>query len=188
MDARVAIVIMIVVAVLIVIGVGAVLARKRRSERLRQQFGPEYFRSLEQHKTVRDAEAELDAREQRVRSLSIRALAPDERERFVRSWRSVQARFVDDPGLAVAEADRLIRQVMQTRGYPVGDFEQRAADISVDHPKVVNHYRAAHRIAAAAGAGRASTEDLRRAMVHYRELHNELLEIGAPERRMEVGG
>ena len=118
----------------------------------------------------------MAAREKRVRSLDIRPLPPEEQARFVEAWKKAQTRFVDEPSQAAADADILVKDLMQTRGYPVGDFEQRAADISVDHPDVVSNYRAAREIALRNKAGKATTEDIRQAMVHYRSLFEELLE------------
>jgi hypothetical protein len=127
----------------------------------------------------RHAEAGLNERTARVESLNIRPLAEGDRSRFVESWRRVEARFVDGPGGAVTEADQLLGDVMSTRGYPVSDFEQRAADISVDHPLVLENYRTAHAIAFRQTKGQANTEDLRQAMIHYRTLFEEL--VGEPE-------
>ena len=150
--------------------------QKRRSKQLREGFGPEYDHAVREHGDRRRAESDLQERQKRVERLHIRDLSPEERARFADAWRSTQARFVDDPPATIAEADRLVGEVMETRGYPVGDFEQRSADISVDHPHVVTNYRAAHAIAGAQERGEASTEDLRQAMVHYRALFEELLE------------
>jgi hypothetical protein len=173
------------VAVVVVLALLAV-SRRRRSEELREHFGPEYERAVDQYGDKQKAEAELAAREKRVRSLDIRPLAPDERDRFAAAWQRAQARFVDEPSKAIADADRLVKEVMQARGYPVGDFEQRAADISVDHPDVVTNYRAAREIADRNDGGKATTEDLRQAMVHYRSLFEELLETAEPETTREV--
>ena len=129
---------------------------------------------------LREAEAELSDRQKRREELDVKPLSPGARERYVELWQATQARFVDDPGGAITEADLLIQQVMRERGYPVEDFEQRAADVSVDHPDVVNNYRAAHGISIAHERERASTEDLRRAMVHYRSLFDDLLETHQP--------
>jgi hypothetical protein len=171
----------IALAVIVVAGVAAWLVlRKRRTERLRTQFGgAEYARAVKEDGSRRHAEAGLKERTARVESLNIRPLAPGDRARFVESWRRVQARFVDGPGGAVTEADQLLRDVMSTRGYPVSDFEQRAADISVDHPLVMENYRTAHAIAVRQTQGQANTEDLRQAMIHYRTLFEEL--VGEPE-------
>jgi len=175
----------IVVAIAIVVMVAAGIAiwlfsRKRRTERLRTQFGgTEYARTLKEGGSRRQAEAALDKRADRVEALHIRPLASGDRARFVESWGRIQGRFVDGPGSAVADADRLLGDVMSTRGYPVSDFEQRAADISVDHPQVLDNYRAAHQCALLQARGQASTEDLRKAMIHFRTLFEEL--VGEPE-------
>jgi hypothetical protein len=169
------------VAVILIAGITAWLfLRKRRSERLRTQFGgSEYDRAVKEDGSRRHAEAGLKERTARVESLNIRPLASSDRARFVESWRRVEARFVDGPGGAVTEADQLLGDVMSTRGYPVSDFEQRAADISVDHPLVLENYRTAHEIALRQRTGQANTEDLRQAMIHYRTLFEEL--VGEPE-------
>ncbi|GAC1636965.1 MAG: hypothetical protein NVS9B14_16440 [Candidatus Acidiferrum sp.] len=173
----------IVIAIVVAATVGIVfwlLSRKRRTGRLRKQFGgAEYSRAMKEGGSQRRAETELDQRAERVRGLAIRPLAAADRARFVESWSKVQARFVDGPGGAVTEADRLLGDVMTTRGYPVSDFEQRAADISVDHPMVLENYRIAHESALRQTRGQASTEDLRQAMIHYRTLFEEL--VGEPE-------
>ena len=169
--------IVVAVAVIVVVSVLAwFFSRKRRTERLRTQFGSaEYARAVKEGGGQRKAEAVLDERADRVENLHIRELAQDDRTRFVDSWTKVQARFVDSPGGAVTDADQLLGDVMSTRGYPVGDFEQRAADISVDHPLVLENYRAAHKSALLQTQGKASTEDLRQAMIHYRTLFEELV-------------
>ena len=150
-------------------------AAARRSSSLRDQFGPEYDRTVESTDSKREAESELRARTDRRQELEIRPLPTAARDRYVGEWGVVQARFVDDPEGAVRDADMLIQAVMSDRGYPMNDFEQRAADVSVDHPEVVNNYRAAHAISIAHERERASTEDLRLAMQHYRSLFDELL-------------
>jgi hypothetical protein len=173
--------IVIAVAVLVaaVIGIGLYI-RKRRTARLRSQFGgAEYTRAVKEGGSRRKAEATLDERADRVEALHIRPIAPGDRARFVESWSRIQARFVDGPGSAVTDADQLLGDVMSTRGYPVSDFEQRAADISVDHPLVLENYRAAHKCAVRQAQGQASTEELRQAMIHYRTLFEEL--VGEPE-------
>lgn len=170
-------VIVLAVALVAAIGVAVWLySQKRRTETLRESFGPEYDRALDERQDRREAERELEERRERVEQLHIQALGAAERDRFAREWQSVQAQFVDDPSGATEEADHLVGEVMQARGYPVGDFEQRAADISVNHPGVVEHYRIAHNIARKNARGDADTEDLRQAMVHFRELFVELLE------------
>ena len=168
-------------AVIVVAGIAAwIVLRKRRTGRLRTQFGgAEYDRAVKEDGSRRHAEAGLKERTQRVESLNIRPLAPGDHARFVESWGRVQTRFVDGPGGAVTEADQLLRDVMSTRGYPVTDFEQRAADISVDHPLVMENYRTAHAIAVRQTQGQANTEDLRQALIHYRTLFEEL--VGEPE-------
>ena len=166
---------------IVVVGIAAlILLQKRRTEGLRARFGPEYARTLQESGDRRLAEASLEERKQRVEGFHIRPLVPGDRARFVESWRGVQARFVDDPRGAITEADQLLGDVMSTRGYPVSDFKQRAADISVDHPLVLENYRAAHEIALRHAQGQASTEDLRQAMIHYRTLFQEL--VGELER------
>jgi hypothetical protein len=162
--------------------------RKRRttSAGLRQRFGPEYERAVQTHGSERRAEAKLVDREKRVEKLNIRDLDPTERERFMGQWQSVQSRFVDYPKGAVTEADELVSSLMQMRGYPVADFDQRAADISVDHPLVVDHYRSAREIALRLRKGEASTEDLRTAMIHYRSLFEELAQVQTPGGKREV--
>jgi hypothetical protein len=156
------------------------LVRKRRTERLRDRFGPEYDRAVRSTGDPRRAEARLAERAKRVEAFPLRTLSADDRKRFADRWRAVQARFVDDPAGATADGDALIQEVMKARGYPVGDFEQRAADLSVDHAAVVQNYRAARDIALRNRRGEATTEDLRKALVHYRDLFQELLEETAP--------
>jgi hypothetical protein len=154
--------------------------RKRRTARLRNQFGgPEYTRAVREGGNQRRAENKLEQRAERVENFHIRALAPADHVRFLESWRKVQGRFVDSPGGAVTEADQLLGDVMSLRGYPVSDFEQRAADISVDHPLVMENYRAAHGIAVRQTLGQSTTEELRQAMIHYRTLFEDL--VGEPE-------
>jgi len=167
---------LIAFGVIVVGGIALMLVlRKRRTGRLRTQFGgAEYDRALAQGGSRRHGEAGLEGRNDRIESLHIQPLAPGDRARFSESWRSVQGRFVDSPGGAVTDADQLLRDVMSTRGYPVSDFEQRAADVSVDHPLVIDNYRKAHEIAVRQGLGHASTEDLRQAMIHFRTLFEDL--------------
>jgi hypothetical protein len=174
MDTWVWIVIVVAAAAVIVLAALWALKRRRTGE-LRDRFGPEYERTVESEDGRRAAERELRRREERREELDIKPLTPAARDRYTDSWRDTQARFVDDPGSAVGDADRLVQQVMSERGYPTDDFEQRAADISVDHPEVVEHYRAAHAIAVAHERGDADTEDLRKSLVHYRTLFEELL-------------
>ncbi|MFZ0981243.1 MAG: hypothetical protein WAN23_17715 [Candidatus Acidiferrales bacterium] len=171
----------VVVAVIVAAGIAIWFSiRKRRTEKLRTQFGnAEYTRAVNEGGSQRKAEAALDQRAERVEALHIRPLASADRARFVESWARVQARFVDSPGGAVTDADQLLGDVLSTRGYPMSDFEQRAADISVDHPLVLENYRAAHEAALRQTRGQASTEDLRQAMIHYRTLFEEL--VAEPE-------
>src|ERR1039457_5453350 len=182
----------LIVHTAVVILVIAVLAwlyvRKRRSTSadLRQKFGPEYERAGLEHGSERKAEAKLADREERVEKLKIRNLDPMERERFSKQWASLQSRFVDSPKGSVAEADDLVSYLMKTRGCPVSDFHQRAADISVDQPRGGENFRSAHEIALRVGKDAASTEDLRTAMIHYRSLFEELVQVPASVERKEV--
>lgn len=176
------IIIAIAVVVVVIVAFVAVWqsSRKRRTQKLRTQFGSaEYTRAVTEGGSQQKAEAALTARAARVEKLRIKPLAPGDRARFLESWAKLQARFVDGPGSAVTDADQLLGDVMSTRGYPVSDFEQRAADISVDHPLVLENYRAAHQYALRQTTGEANTEDLRQAMIHYRTLFEEL--VNEPE-------
>jgi hypothetical protein len=166
-----------VAAVLIIVFAVAMYTRSRHNNtaKLRDRFGPEYERAVLQHGSERKAEAKLADRETRVVKLKIRELDATERARYLAQWQIAQARFVDYPKGAVTEADELVCSLMQTRGYPVSDFEQRAADISVDHPRVVENYRSAHGIAMRLVSGEVNTEDMRTAMVHYHSLFDDLL-------------
>ena len=178
----------VAVVILVIVVAVALYVRKRRATTagLRQRFGPEYERAVQTHGSERRAEAKLVDREKRVEKLKIRDLDPMERERFSGQWNSVQSRFLDYPKGAVTEADELVSSLMQTRGYPVTDFDQCAADISVDHPLVVDHYRSAHEIAMRLGRNEANTEDLRTAMIHYRSLFEELVQVQTPGGKREV--
>jgi hypothetical protein len=178
-------VVAIAVALIAVLVIAWVVIRKQRTMRLRQHFGPEYDRAVREG-GPQHAESVLLDREKRVREFQIHELPADERERFVTEWRIVQSRFVDDPHGAVAEADVLVNRLMQARGYPTSDFEQRAADISVSHPRVVDNYRAAHQIAVRHQQGEASTEDLRNAIIYYRSLFDDLLQTGLTTHKKEV--
>ncbi len=174
----------IVVLAVAVVVIGAIAwwaSQRRRTDRLQERFGPEYERTVDATGDKGRAEHELESRQERVDAFEIRALEPADRDRFRERWQVVQAHFVDDPASAVGEADDLIGEVMRARGYPVGDFEQRAADISVNHPQVVDHYRTAPRIALRERRGEADTESLRQAMVHYRALFSDLLDIDTSE-------
>jgi hypothetical protein len=171
---------LVLIIALVVVAAACIVAfisyRKRRTVRLRTQFGDaEYDRTVQKGGDQRHAEAKLEERTQRVEGFHVRPLAAGDRTRFVESWKRVQTHFVDGPAGAVTEADQLLGDVMSTRGYPVSDFEQRAADISVDHPLVLENYRMAHEVALRQTRGQATTEDLRQAMVHYRTLFEELI-------------
>ena len=166
----------LVVLIIVIAAVGYVYSRRRRRLQIRERFGPEYDRVLKQEGDPRKAEGVLEFRRKRRESYKIHSLSAHDRSSFAARWREVQARFVDDPRGAVTVADSLITDIMQARGYPIGEFEQRAADLSVDYPRIVENYRAAHEIAMRHSAGKASTEDLRQAMVHYRLLFQELLD------------
>ena len=180
MDKWVWIVIVLAVLVVVAFAVWAAMQSRRRA-RLREGFGPEYERAVEEAGSRRHAESELEQREKRREALDIRPLASAARDRYLERWRVTQERFVDEPGAAVSDADRLVTEVMRERGYPVDDFEQRSADLSVDHPHLVENYRAAHAASLANDKGEATTEDLRQAMVHYRSLFEELLETRETE-------
>jgi hypothetical protein len=180
MDTRV-VVPVVIAAIALILMAAWFLLRKRKSERLKQHFGPEYDRIVKEHGTQR-AEVLLAEREQRVKKFSIHSLPPADRERYALEWADVQKQFVDDPLLAVGEADKLVTNVMAARGYPMGDFEQRAEDISVNYPGIAQNYRSARSIAILRTDGQASTEDLRQAMVHFRSLFDELLDLPKHEK------
>lgn len=168
--------VVVIVVVLLVVAAGAVVATRQRSRRLREKYGPEYDRLLEERGNRREAERELTAREKRHRDLELRPLDPRARERFTESWTEVQSRFVDAPEEATAQAQRLVVIVMRERGYPTENFDQELADLSVEHASTLDHFRAAHGLSEKAASGQASTEELRQALVHYRALFEELLE------------
>jgi len=171
----------LIFAVVLIVAVGAVVAwmvmQRQRTQRLQQRFGAEYTRTLNELGGRTKGEAELTKREQRVARLNITPLSPADAARFSQAWNALQSRFIDNPKGVVGEADHLVRELMVKRGYPMGDFERRAADISVDHPGVVTTYRAAQAIAVRDASGAADTEELRKAVVHYRTLFDELLEV-----------
>jgi hypothetical protein len=171
--------IIIVIAIAVVILAAILIYMNKRSQRLRAKFGPEYTRTVEETGSKYSAESKLGRLEKRVEKFSIQPLHPADANRFRDSWRVIQAEFVDDPKTALGSADWLVAEVMSARGYPVADFDERAAEISVNHALVVDHYRAGHQIALRHAAGGASTEDMRQAMIHYRTLFEDLL--GAPE-------
>ncbi len=168
--------IIIIAAIIVAAALTWYFLRRRQSRGLRSRFGPEYEHAVREYGDASKAEAALRARERRREKLHIRPLLPEERERFGRLWHDVQARFVDDPEKSIHDADALVSEAMRARGYPMAEFERRAEDISVDHPRVVRNYRAAHAIAVRREKGEASTEDLRQALVYYRDLFDELLE------------
>ncbi|HTH41612.1 MAG TPA: hypothetical protein VL498_00510 [Terracidiphilus sp.] len=183
-----AVIAIVVVIVLIVIAAAiSVASRKRRSMKIKEHFGPEYDRTVRMRGDAGKAEAELLNREKRVHSFSIKPLSPTARTRYLEEWAAIQRRFVDDPAVAVTEADSLLTRVMTDRGYPMADFEQRAADVSVNYPAVVQNYRAGRTIIQRHWRGEAGTEDLRQCMVHYRSLFDELLDIPKSETTSERG-
>jgi hypothetical protein len=179
MDAKILIPIAAIVVIFVIVAT-AFIVRRRRTEQLKRRFGPEYDRTvLEQHGDARVAEAALAEREKRVEEFPLRALSAVDREAYLMEWSAVQRRFVDDPSAAVGSADRLVSRAMIDRGYPMTDFEQQAADISVSYPVVVQNYRAGHEIVMRHADGHATTEELRQAMIHYRTLFDELLQPAA---------
>jgi hypothetical protein len=182
-------IILAAVIVLALIAVGAwFYIRKKQSQKqslkLQERFGPEYDRTVKELGSRTKGESELKAREKRVERLEILPLAPPEAARFSEAWHALQGRFVDNPKGVVVQVEQLVRELMEKRGYPMGDFERRAGDISVDHPDVVANYRAAQAIAVREQRGSADTEELRKAVVHYRALFDELLEVREP--RQEI--
>jgi len=183
-DSNESILIIVVALIAAVVAVGLYhFYLQWRSNHLRSHFGPEYDRLAETRGDARAAESELTKREKRVARFHIRPLTPEESARFTRRWQDIQAEFVDDPKSSLSNADDLLGDAMAARGYPVQDFEQRSADLSVDHPVVVQHYHAAHSIALRHRHGETTTEDLRQAMIHYRALFDEL---AAPSRHVNA--
>jgi len=179
---------LIVVAIIAIAAVVWLALMKRRTTTLRDQFGSEYDRTLQQTESRREAEADLTARREHREQLDIRPLSPAAQERYSSQWQQVQSRFVDQPAESLGQADELVLLVMAERGYPTDDFEQRAADISVDHPDVVERYRAGQAVTRSAATNDATTEDLRQGLVHYRALFEQLLVTGGTtEARREVG-
>ena len=175
MDNQTMMAIVIVVAAVIVLGAVWLMLRRRRTTALRQRFGPEYDRVLQSRGTMTEAERELQERQRRVEAFSLRPLSNEDADAFTATWRTVQAKFVDDPRSAVVDADRLIEDVMRARGYPVEDADRRLDDLSVEHAHVVDHYRAGRDIVQRHERNAATTEDLRQAMVHFRALFDELV-------------
>jgi len=179
-----------IIAAIVIVAVALLVAllviwRRHRRLVLRQKFGPEYDRLVQEHGFHR-AESVLEARQQRVNKFSLHSLTADQREQFISNWHIIQSRFVDDPACAVDEADGLLSQLMRACGYPMTDFEQRAADISVYYPQAVADYRAAHELALLHQHGQATTEDLRSSMIHYRTLFDELLATNSDNMKREV--
>ena len=166
-----------VVLIMVIMGIilAPIFSRRNRSERLHDQFGTEYDRTVETLGDEKKAQAELNERQEHIKALDIRPLSPTERKRYQADWASVQSKFVDEPGRAIIDADGLIMEVMQLRNYPMSDFEQRAADVSVSYPSLVSNYRAARVIAIENEKHQADTEELRQAMIYYRSLFEELL-------------
>jgi hypothetical protein len=178
-----AVVVLVVVVVVIVVLTALLVARPiMRRRRLKETFGPEYDRAVEDSGDERSAQEELQRRERRHQEIELNPLSEDHRARYLRDWSMVQEKFVDSPKEAVERADQLIGEVMRDRGYPSGDFDQQAADLSVEHADVLGHYRKAHAISQRAGDDPASTEDLRAAMVHYRTLFEDLVDHASSER------
>lgn len=175
--AAIAVVLVLIVAVAVVL---YLKHRKTRTLGFKNRFGSEYDRALQQHGTPKKAEAKLADRENRVEKMKIRDLSPNERERFIAEWQTVQSRFVDHPKSAVTEADDLVSSLLEARGYPKDGFEQRAADVSVSYPRLMENYRIGHDIAVRPGKADASTEELRTAMIQYRAIFDELVQVQAP--------
>ncbi|HEU5307637.1 MAG TPA: hypothetical protein VFW97_09935 [Acidimicrobiia bacterium] len=180
MDAWIWIVIAVVVVLVIIAVVAAAMSKSRRRHHLQERFGSEYDRTVEGADRRRDAERDLRDREQRHDELELRPLSDASRQRYTQQWQDMQTGFVDRPQVAVADADRLVTDLMRERGYPVDDFETRSDLVSVDHPDVVENYRTAHGIAVRTVDGRTSTEDLRQAVISYRALFEEML-VDEPE-------
>jgi hypothetical protein len=181
----------IILAAAVALGLVAIgvwlYTRRKQSHRLQEHFGPEYDRTVNELGGRTKGESDLKAREKRVERLEILPLAPSEAARFTEAWRALQSRFVDNPKGVVVQAEQVVRELMEKRGYPMGDFERRAGDISVDHPDVVANYRSAQAIALREQKGMADTEELRKAVVHYRALFDELLEVREPRQEIIAG-
>lgn len=174
---------MVALAVLIAAALAWMYMQRQRRAQLRERFGPEYDRALRETGSPQKATAMLEDRVRRVERLKLHSLSPEQAEAFGREWNRIQAMFVDEPGPAVGAADRLVAEVMTARGYPVVDFDARAADLSVDHPRIVANYRAARAMALRGTRGEVATEELRQAVVNYRALFDDLLETGAERHR-----
>ncbi|WP_018334030.1 hypothetical protein [Actinomycetospora chiangmaiensis] len=175
------VVIVVIVVLAALVGGGLAIAARRRSEKLQEEFGPEYDRAVEHADSKGEAEKELAERRKRHKQLDLKPVDPQTRERFRGDWKRIQGEFVDDPGGAVEKADSLVTTIMRERGYPVDDFDQRANDISVEHPRVVENYREARRVRDAQRDGSADTEDLRGAVTSYRSLVEALLDDGGDD-------
>jgi ABC-type Na+ efflux pump permease subunit len=179
--------IIIVILVLVILGLilGAIFSRSQRTKRYQKKFGPDYDATVKSMGNEKQAQTEMDERQKHVDTLNIRSLSLSERERYLAEWKAVQAKFIDQPGQATVEADHLIMEVMQLRNYPVSDFEQRAADISINYPELVSNYRLARAIAIKNDQHKADTEELRQALVYYRSLFDELLKADtvSPEKK-----
>ncbi len=174
MDTGVIVAIIVVIAIVAIAGL-MIFSQKKKESDLKEQFGPEYDREMQRTGSKAEAQKELEERRKRVQSYTIVELSPEDQRSFAEEWRVIEAHFVDDPGGAVKDADDMVARLMSTRGYPISDPEQMAADISVDHPQVVSNYRSAHIIYTEHDGGRASTEALRQAMMHYRAVADDLL-------------
>jgi hypothetical protein len=182
MSTTAAVIVVVLAAIVIVLAATLIARPAMRRRQLKNDFGPEYDRTVEDKGDVRSAENELANRQRRHQEFELRPLSDDHRARYVRDWSAVQEEFVDSPKAAVGKADQLISEVMSDRGYPKGDFDQQAADLSVEHSSVLGHYREAHTISQRPESEPASTEDLRAAMVHYRSLFEDLVDHATPER------
>ncbi len=176
MTANTTAVILVIVAIIIIAALAWYFLRQRRSHALRSRFGPEYDHAVHEYGGQPQAEEALLARQRRMEKIHIRPLPAEDRQRFAEQWHHVQGKFVDDPPGSIRQADELVCDLMRARGYPMSDFDHRAEDLSVDHPAVVRNYRAGHAIALRHERGEAGTEDLRQALVYYRDLFDELLE------------
>ena len=179
-------IVIVVIAVIVAVAAIVFALMQRRSARLRQRFGPEYDRAVRDTGNRYRAEARLERLENRVKKLDIRSLRPEERARYREKWTAIQARFVDDPNLALQQADEIVRDVMGTCGYPLTGFEDQAAQLSVDHPRVVEHYREGRAVAVRQARREASTEEVRRGLIHYRTLFDEL--VGVPVQTRATAG
>jgi hypothetical protein len=186
MDSNIMLIILTVIPILIIGGfLGIVFDRRQRTKKLQQKFGPEYELALQELGNKHQAEQELTARIDRVKALDIRPLSPEETKIFTSKWQAAQIEFVDEPLNAVQNADQLINQVMTAKGYPVKDFEQQAADISVDYPSLVTDYRGLHKIAVTEWDEDVSTEEMRQAMIHGRNLFEKLMNQDEYDERMD---